>query len=160
MDSNQIIIDYRKLSEKRKKELEILPGFYDDMPKEYLWCSKPLHIPERFLCSEDEFYVLRRLNSRLEYELVRDTYCYYLIYGKKHIFFFIKIDIDDKYATLYGTVGAVIILDNKNIDSCDDKDKILYVIGRALERENGLKEKNDVNSELRKAVVLYKGETV
>ena len=78
MDIKQIEMDYRKLSEKRKKELEILPGFYDDMPKEYLCCCKPIKIPEECLCSEDEFFVLKRLNTRLEYELGRMENCYFL----------------------------------------------------------------------------------
>lgn len=109
-------IALRKISEKRKQEIEKLPFLYDDMPREYFYDCKPLRIGNYAYCSKDEFYVIGRLSMRTDSELDKSMAGYYIIYGKEHIFFYISKEIGEKYNNKYGSVGGLIIKDNDKIN--------------------------------------------
>ena len=149
-------IALRKISEKRKLEIENLP-LYDDMPKDYLWDCKPLHIRYAY-CSKDEFFVVERLSRRTDTEMDKSKEGYYIVYGKEHVYFYISKEIDEKYNREYGAVGGLIIENNDKINLSEMKKEILSVIARTLEAEYGLLKKNSVESDYIKGVVIYNGE--
>ena len=153
----KIDIASRKISNKRREELENLPDFYVDMPKEYL-CCKPIYIFDWLKCSADEYYVIDRLCHKHDNEMGWETWCFFFVYGIKHFFFYIKWDEKDEYYDKYYAHSVITVLPNEFLDSNPNKSVFLEIIRDYLVLEFGLNIEYGERKKYKKGVVVYEGE--
>lgn len=150
-------IQFKKISEKRIAEIENISDLYDDFPAEYAYC-KPIHISDMANCSDDEYYVIKRISTRYDSEMGLEEWGCYFIFGRQHFYFFYKWDLNEDYYIKLGAHSAIEILPNDFIDASENKKILLEVIRNYLVQEYGLDKEIQDELSLTKGIVVYKGE--